>query len=837
VATALVWDLIARDGASAGFAKAGTAAERAGIQTETASKKINGMGTSLLGVGLVLGAGEMVKSAVKFQSNMLLLQTQAGQSSESVKEMSKSVLGLAGATGTAPDELATSLYHVVSTGLRGAQALDAVKIAAEGAKVGHADLEATTNALTAAIASGIPGVQNMSSAMGSLNAIVGAGDMKMQDLNEAMGSGVLTVVKGYGLSLNDVGAALATFGDNNIRGADAATMLRMAVQAMSKPAKEGTQALKDMGLSTSQLRDDMSRGGLNLALTDLVAHLHASGIGAEQVGGILTEVFGKKAGPGIAVLVSQFDRFETKTKEVAAGGKTFGEAWNTWLKSNQGQMDLLRGKTEAVGIEVGNKLLPILNSTVGFVNDNSTALLAMGAGLVGVKVAITGVKVATELWSAATVAVRAVIAGTETAYIASMYAMEAAQTRFNAAVAGSSIATSSFIVGAAGAARAWGPVGLLAAGIIDQNKQLATSPKGWWAERNPFHLENWMPFHKNVAQAKQETTGLTQANNFMTDSTLNNAKALVAATSATKDNNAVTPQMAQLVAQAKAAIAAEAFAAQDLSSQLKGLNSQTLDVKDTQLAFLDSIQSLTDGIKQNGKSLTDNTAEGRKNEEGLLSAIKAAQAHAVAVQASGKSAVVAAAAYASDEKALIKAAIAAGFSKDQVNKLIKTYGGVPKEVSTNVIANTVPAHSKMSVLDKRLNQYDRATFTSTVSVNTGAAMSALQAFANEANAAQAAAQIVGSVTQSVQHAPGHASGGYLNAGWNRVNEQGGEMIYNAAGGNMRVLSASDTNRTRTTGQGMTVNLYVTQPLGTPTQIAAAVVPALRMAFNNGMSRP
>jgi hypothetical protein len=570
-------------------------------------------------------------------------------------------------------------------------------------------------------------------------------------------------------------------------------------------------------------------------LTDLVAHLHASGIGAEQVGGILTEVFGKKAGPGIAVLVSQFDRFETKTKEVAAGGKTFGEAWNTWLKSNQGQMDLLRGKTEAVGIEVGNKLLPILNSTVGFVNDNSTALLAMGAGLVGVKVAITGVKVATELWSAATVAVRAVIAGTETVYIASMYAMEAAQLRLNAAAAAGpkAGAVAGWLSGFAGAARQLGPVAILAAGIIDQNKQLASSPKGWWAERNPFHLENWMPFHKNVAQAKQETTGLTQANNFMADSTLNNAKALVAATSATKDNNAVTPQMAQLVAQAKQAIAAEAFAAQDLSTQLKGLNSQTLDVKDTQLAFLDSIQSLTDGIKQNGKSLTDNTAEGRKNEEGLLSAIKAAQAHAVAVQASGKSAVVAAAAYASDEKALIKAAIAAGFSKDQVNKLIKTYGGVQKEVSTNVVANTSPAHSKMSVLDKRLNQYDRATFKSTVSVNTGAAMSALQAFANEANAAQAAAQAVGSYTISKQTAP-HASGGYLDSGWNLVGEQGPEMINSSNG---KVMSASDTHRARSNGQGMTVNIHVTQPLGTPTQIAAAVVPALRMAFNNGMSRP
>ena len=68
--------------------------------------------------------------------------------------------------------------------------------------------------------SGIKGAQNYNQAMGALNATVGAGDMTMQDLADALSNGVMPVVKNYGLSLlDDVGAALATFGDNNIRGA------------------------------------------------------------------------------------------------------------------------------------------------------------------------------------------------------------------------------------------------------------------------------------------------------------------------------------------------------------------------------------------------------------------------------------------------------------------------------------------------------------------------------------------------------------------------------------------------------------------------------------------
>ena len=80
--------------------------------------------------------------------------------------------------------------------------------------------------------------------MGALNAIVGSGDMTMQDLADAMGTGVMAVAKSYGQTIDQVGAALAMFGDNNIRGAKAATDLRMAWQAIQAPLKTGIAVLE-----------------------------------------------------------------------------------------------------------------------------------------------------------------------------------------------------------------------------------------------------------------------------------------------------------------------------------------------------------------------------------------------------------------------------------------------------------------------------------------------------------------------------------------------------------------------------------------------------------------
>jgi TP901 family phage tail tape measure protein len=307
--------------------------------------------------------------------------------------MSSAVLSLAGPTATAPDELAKGLYHIESTGFRGAKALQILKVAAEGAKIGGADLEDVTNALNAAVASGIPGVQNMSQAMGALNAVVGSGDMRMQDLADALGTGVLSVVKGFGLSLNDVGAALATFGDNNIRGADAATALRMAVMSLAKPAAGGADAIDKLGLQSDTLAKAMQRGGLNAALTLLHDRLKATGNTGNKVGLVLTEAFGKKAGIGLQVLEDQFARFQSKVEEVGKGAKGFDASWAATTKTFSYRFDAMRAAVDALGIRIGTVLLPVASdlivaitgigkaasTTVGFLKNHQTAVEALAA--------------------------------------------------------------------------------------------------------------------------------------------------------------------------------------------------------------------------------------------------------------------------------------------------------------------------------------------------------------------------------------------------------------------------------------------------------------------------
>ncbi|KUN03141.1 hypothetical protein AQI95_24595 [Streptomyces yokosukanensis] len=361
----------------------------------------------IAGAGLAVIGVESVRMAAKFDSSMQLLHTQAGVSQDKIAGLKKGVLDLAGKVGQDPDSLAESLYHVESNfesmGISSSKALQLTETAAKGATVGHANLVDVTNALTAAVASGIPGVQNYNQAMGVLNATVGVGDMKMQDLASAFGSGMVATVKGFGLSITDVGAALAVFGDNNIRGSLAGNQLRMSVMALAHPVATAGDALKKLGLQQDTLSQDMQKGGLKLALQDLITHMKAAGISSKEQGDIITQAFGRKAGAGLNVLVSQFDRLQSKYPALEAGANKFGDAWAATQKTFAFQMKALQSSFDALMISLGTKLIPPLQSFVSLLLAHKTAAAAAAAGMAGLLAATFAVSAAMKVAAAASI--------------------------------------------------------------------------------------------------------------------------------------------------------------------------------------------------------------------------------------------------------------------------------------------------------------------------------------------------------------------------------------------------------------------------------------------------
>lgn len=386
---------------------AGPALKQVDAQVEKSSAAMKTFHkTAALGaLGLAAIGVESVRMASKFDASMTLLHTQAGVAQDKMAGLKSGVLALAGKVGQDPDSLAESLFHVESNfesmGISSSKALHLVETAAKGATTGHANLVDVTNALTAAVASGIPGVQNFDQAMGVLNATVGVGDMKMQDLANAFGSGMVATVKGFGLSITDVGAALAVFGDNNIRGSLAGNQLRMSVMALAKPVATAGDSLQKLGLTQTTLATDMQKGGLKLALEDLVGRMHKAGISADQQGQIITDAFGRKAGAGLNILVGQMDRLESKYPALEKGAKGFGQSWADTQKTFAFQTKALQASFDALMITLGNKLIPPVQSFVNLMLENKTATVATVGALAGLLTATVAVSAAMKAAAAA----------------------------------------------------------------------------------------------------------------------------------------------------------------------------------------------------------------------------------------------------------------------------------------------------------------------------------------------------------------------------------------------------------------------------------------------------
>ena len=376
------------------------AADTAGSKLASMGNGINSAASAIMPFSIAAGAALAIstKAAIDFNQAMELVHTQAGASQQEVDALKNSVLALAPAVGEGPTDLANALYHIESVGYRGQQAMDILKLAAEGAQVGQANLDDTTYALTSTLSSMIDGAQNATEAMGYLNAIVGAGDMHMQDLNGAIGTGFLASAQVFGLSLQSTGAALATLTDNGEDATEAATRLRMSMSLMAAPSGEAAKAMAGIGLSSTQLGQDLRKpDGFLVALNDLKAHLQDT-FGPEAVGEMQTyqqilnkdgvaaadkyaasaggaaEALSKMFGGGrsdaaILTLMTNTDRLSTKFNDIGANAGKFQSDWAAQQDQAAQKMKDFQAQLQVLEVQLGNTFLPILTSLAKAIGD------------------------------------------------------------------------------------------------------------------------------------------------------------------------------------------------------------------------------------------------------------------------------------------------------------------------------------------------------------------------------------------------------------------------------------------------------------------------------------
>ena len=307
--------------------------------------------------GLATVAVASTKMAMDFQDSTTQLVTGAGESESAIAGVRKGILDMAGAVGTAPEQLSKGLYMIESAGYHGAQGLSVLKAAAMGAKVGGADMETVANALTTAMTDyNIPATR-ANAVTSALVATVAAGKMHMQDLGNALGM-VMPKASALGVSFQDVNGALATMTATGMSARRASMNLSNTILSLGAPSKGAADALQGIGLTAQQVKDDLGTKGL-AATMDLIEK-HVSDTfpkGSVEAVTALKKIMGGTVGYGTALALTgtHMATFEANVKSVgkALNGQNDAVQGSDLVKEDlKFKIDSLKASFSAIAIEI-----------------------------------------------------------------------------------------------------------------------------------------------------------------------------------------------------------------------------------------------------------------------------------------------------------------------------------------------------------------------------------------------------------------------------------------------------------------------------------------------------
>jgi TP901 family phage tail tape measure protein len=380
-----------------------------------------GIGAAAVGV-----AYKTTTMAADFQTAMTRVQTGAGESANNMKLVSNGVLAMAGQVGQSTEQLTSGLYTVESAGYHAQDALDVLRVSAQGAKVGAADLGTVTDAVTTAMNAYGMKASDVTGVMNALVATEGQGKTNMEALAGSMAS-ILPVASAAHVGLNEILGAMATMTAQGTSADVAATYLRQTIGQLSNPSAKAAQEMQGLGLNATKVAQDLGSKGLAATLTEVTDAIQSK-LGpagtvvietlkkaskntteyqkalanlkpAEQTQiGALADMVGGTKSMMAALQLSgpHMDTFKDNVRIIGEHVKDGGnqvEGWSVVQGTFNQKLAEAKGALEAVGIEIGQKILPYATRFIGWLSDGVTWMTKHKSAVMVLAGAIGGILV------------------------------------------------------------------------------------------------------------------------------------------------------------------------------------------------------------------------------------------------------------------------------------------------------------------------------------------------------------------------------------------------------------------------------------------------------------
>jgi TP901 family phage tail tape measure protein len=329
--------------------KLGSFGAAAGVAAGAAAAAVGAFGVS------------SVKKFSEFETGMAEVFTlMPGLSEDAMSAMEDQVLDLSNQMGILPQDAIPALYDAISAGVPTDNVFQFMEDASKLAIGGSIDAGEAVDVLSTSVNAWSESNLSAADASDFLFTTVKLGKTTMAELNSSLAQ-VAPIASAIGVGLDEVGASVAVLTANGMSTSQAATGLKAALSELGKEGTKASDAFKELN-DGATFTEFLEAGG---TLEEAMVMIADSG---ESV----IDMFGsvEAGGAVLSLTAGDAEQLSANMAAMADSSGAAGEAFEMMDGTTGRSMDRIKAKLEVVQIQLGDKLLPIVETVIAFVEDN-----------------------------------------------------------------------------------------------------------------------------------------------------------------------------------------------------------------------------------------------------------------------------------------------------------------------------------------------------------------------------------------------------------------------------------------------------------------------------------
>lgn len=321
--------------------------------TDVGSKLTASVTTPIIGMGVACG-----KMASDFEDGIAKVSTIADTSVMSLDAIRSSTIDLSNQLGVAVTDISEAQYSAISAGAATEQSLDLVGVAIKAAKAGFTDTATAVDGLTT-VYNSFQGAVDYSTLSDQMLMTQNYGKTTFGELASSIGQ-VTPVANSLNVSTDELFSSIAILTKNGINTSSSITGLKAAYSNILKPTADASKTAKQLGLDFSATH--LKAVGWAQFMAEIKEKTNGDADAMAKLFGSVEALNSMTvlAGAGLDDFTNCLDQMNSAaglTQESYKKMLTPAERWHIALN-----------KIKNVGIQIGEKLLPVFEKITGVVS-------------------------------------------------------------------------------------------------------------------------------------------------------------------------------------------------------------------------------------------------------------------------------------------------------------------------------------------------------------------------------------------------------------------------------------------------------------------------------------